>query len=186
VGPPSVSKGPRLLAEADLARALADGEAQKDATLLGGPALALVGAGDASIAVTRQRAYVERYEVTPGADNHPVVSPVVDTLEEGLRCAAAALPMVGESTTIRLRVDLFEAAEPLDEFDAPLAVPGRAEELTVRVQVPDVRTTTLERAVPLVRDVWTVVGVADPPLSRGVGSVVVLARLQPARVPAPR
>lgn len=188
VGPPSASKAPRLLAEADLARALAAGEAAKDATLLGGPALAVVGSGDTSIAVTRQRAYVERYEVVVGAEQHPVVSPVVDTLEEGLRCAAAALPAAGESITFRLRMDLFEASEPLDEFDAPLAVPGRAEDLTVRVQVPDLRTTTLERAVPLVRDLWTVVGVADPPLSRGVGSVVVLARVQaqPAPGPAPR
>jgi hypothetical protein len=182
---PSTSKAPRVLAEADLAKVLAAGEAAKDATVLGSPTLALVGAAEASLAVTRQRAYVERYDVTPGADRTSVVSPVVDTLEEGLRCAASALPMTGESATFRLRVDLFEAADPLDTFDAPLTVPGRAEDLTVRVQIPDVRTTQVERALALVRDLWTLVAVAEPPLSRGVGSVVVLARAQAQPSPAP-
>lgn len=181
---PALGGPARVLDAAALERALATPGEGSSAERLGAPTLALVGSTEASVDLTRERTYVERYEVTAGRGGHPVVSPVVDTCAEGIRCRAAVARTAGASTTFRVHVDLVEVAEPLDEFDAPLALPGRSDELTVRVQVPDVRSERIQRDLVLVKDLWSVVGSVDPPLSKAAGAIVLLARA--TAVPGPR
>lgn len=188
LGPPAGSpsagaKGARgTVGEDDLGRALAVGGADGSARLVASPSLALVGSGDTALALTRRRSYVERYDVAKDEAGRTIVSPVVDVVEEGLRIVVTpAAPAVRESPTLHVRVDLVELKEPLDEFDAPLTLPGTDRELTVRVSIPDVKSATLERVLTLPAGPWTVLGSLEPPVAPEDGTVVFLARTRAAR-----
>jgi hypothetical protein len=175
-------KSPLSVSEDDLGRALAVGGADGSARLVSSPTLALVGAGDTALALTRRRSYVERYEVAKDEGGRTLVSPVVDVVEEGLRIVVApAAPAAREGPMLHVRVDLVELKEPIDEFDAPLALPGGVRELTVRVSIPDVRSATLERVLALPAGPWTVLGALEPPVAPEDGTVVFLARTRPPR-----
>jgi hypothetical protein len=184
-GASPAAAGAAAVSEATLSRALAAGEADGSARVLGSPTLALVGAGSSALALTRRRSYVERYDVT-GDAGRTIVSPVVDVLEEGVRIVVSpsAAPAAGPPT-LHVRVDLVEAVEPIDAFDAPLALPGEERELTVRVVVPDVRTATLERVLVLPPGPWTLLGAVEPPAAPQAGTVVLLARTRAPRRTSP-